>query len=209
MKLHRVGGFAAIVSVCAYAALRQWSILTQRQLGDLSDPAKAIAAYLASPIYLHISALLLMACYVLFLVTTFALYERMRTGAPWLTRLMLIAASIAAVVGITEGVVLVAVVRRLAVSTYMAHSAIINGLYMIGGWAYLFVGCSIVKTRAFARILGWLFVLTGILWIPRFMLPQLGMLPAFLSCVAVIWVGIELIRQKWTQPAAKEMGVSR
>jgi hypothetical protein len=79
-----------------------------------------------------------------------------------------------------------------------------------GGWAFLLLGCAILKTRSFSRILGWLFLFAGIGRILH-TIPQLLVLGAIegpLYFVAIFWIGIALLRQKQPQPAAKAMAAS-
>jgi len=104
-------------------------------------------------------------------------------------------------------------VPMMDLSAFTAFGAILNGLHFAGGhasgWACLFVGCAILASRSFSRVPGWLFVATGILWVPAFFLIQLGFrytIPVFILtlCVATLWIGVSMLRQKQLRPAAAE-----
>jgi hypothetical protein len=80
-------------------------ILSQRRFGDVSDPVKIMAAYSTAPGYGQAIAVLSIICYILLLIWVFALHERMKADAPYLTRAMLIAMSAAATAYIAWAVV--------------------------------------------------------------------------------------------------------
>ncbi len=151
------------------------------------------------------------------------LHERMQANAVYLTRIMLIAASASLVVGVTALIGLLmgggmVIAPEKDVSAFRALSAMGISLGIMVhhtlGWAYFLIGCAVLKTRSFSRILGWLFIFAGIVWIPTFMVPQLlriSQLPVIagiLAVVATVWIGIALLRQKRPQPAPKEMAAS-
>jgi hypothetical protein len=217
MKLQRLGGYAAIAAVCADIAAFVPTILIQRRFGDVSDPVKIMAAYSAAPGYGQAIALLLIICYILLLIWVFALHEHMKADAPYLTRAMLIAMSAAAAAIIAWSVVWIKGIGIIApardISAYRAFDAITTGILVMGGhlsgWTCMLIGCAILRTRALSRIPGWLIFLTGVLWIPRFMVPQIGLIVDPLSLIACVWVGIALIRQKQSQPGFKEMAASK
>jgi hypothetical protein len=217
MKLQRLGGYAALASVCAYLAAVLLSMITLDHLGDLTDPAKMMKATSAAPGNLYAGYLLMVASYIFLLIMTLALHERMQSGAPYLSRLLVISASAATLMQFTEAIVFIRQAAIIAqtqdISAWRALTAITDGLHFTAGhlcaWTVLILGCAILRTRALSRILGWVLFVTGILWLPRFAVPQLGLVPALLSCVGAIWTGIALIRQKRIQPAANERAVSR
>jgi hypothetical protein len=163
-----------------------------------------------------------MVCYILLLIAVFALHDRMQTDAPRLTRIMLIAASASAVMGITESIVWTiggsVVLPMKDVSAYRAYLAVAEGLHFVGGhafaWTCLFAGCAILSTRAYSRGLGWILLVTGIIWIPNFFLVGIGFglitpIIDLLCCICGIYLGIALLRQKLPQPASMEMAASR
>ena len=217
MKLQKLGGYAAIAGVCVDIAAYVPIILSQRRFGDVSDPVKIMAAYSTAPGYGQAIAVLSIICYILLLIWVFALHERMKADAPYLTRAMLIAMSAAAAAYITWAVVWIKgigiIVPSGDISAYRAFDAITTGILVttghLSGWTCLLIGCAILRTRALSRIPGWLILLTGILWIPRFMVPQIGLIVDPLSLTACVWVGIALIRQKQPQPVSKIMEASR
>ncbi len=221
MTLQRLGGYAAIVGLFGYM-VEVALVANIRPLGDWSDPAKMMAALSAAPAKFYLYALLWMAGYILVLIMIFALHERMQGNAPYLTRLMLIAASISTAMAIAETVInlksVAMIISQQDISAFRACWAVTQGLHWAEGhacaWAFLFFGCAALKTRAFSRILGWLFLLTGILWIPQFFFIQIGFIllwpiTGLLGGVAIVWIGVALLRQKQPQPASTEMAASR
>ena len=212
MKLQRFGGYAALASVCAYLAAVLLFIVTLDQLGDRTDPVKMMEATSTAPGNLYAGNLLMVASYILFLIMALALHERMQSNAPYLTRLLVISASAATLMQLTEAIVFIKQAAIIAqtqdISAWRALRAITDGLHFTAGhlcaWTVLISGCAILRTRALSRVLGWVLFVTGILWLPRFAVPQLGLVPALLSCVGAIWTGIALLRGKQPQPAPKE-----
>jgi hypothetical protein len=147
----------------------------------------------------------------------------MQANAPYLTRLMLIAASTSAAMTIAESIINLKSIKMIIpqqdISAFRACWAVNLGLdsaaFHALAWASLFLGCAVLKTRAFSRVLGWLFFLVGILWIPNFFLVQIGFargsyrIGLLSFCVAIVWIGIALLRQKQSQPSANETAASR
>jgi hypothetical protein len=102
------------------------------------------------------------------------------------------------------------------VSAFRALLAMVMSLvylvYHTHGWACLLLGCAVLKTRSFSRILGWLFVFIGIVQIPTTIVPQLArgnLIAILLSGLGTGWIGIALLRQKQPQPALKELAASK
>ena len=200
MKLQKIGGYSAIAAICAYVV----SAYIYNRFGLHGDPVQAMDAYSAVPVLSSAGLLFLTAAYILCLVYFLALHERMHVDAPYLTRVMLIAASVAAAFGIIETIVWVKGMQQIAptrdVSAYNAFNAIFLGLHNADahaiGWAILFGGWAILKTRAFSRILGSLSLAAGLLWIPAFIISHIADIATYLLCAASIWIGIELLRKK-------------
>jgi hypothetical protein len=191
---------------------------------DLMDASKTMAAFSAEPSHFLLLELLYFTLSILGFVMFLALHERMQADAVYLTRIMLIAASVstAAAISVTIGLLMGGgiMVPAQDVSAFRALGAMCLSLAYVGyhthGWAVLLMGCAVLKTRSFSRILGWLFIFAGIVWIPTtIILPlsqfsqRLFIAAALLSVVATVWIGIALLRQKQPQPAAKEMAASR
>jgi hypothetical protein len=214
MKLQKLGGCAAIASVCIPFVIV--FLIAQSVRSPLNnDPMKWMAAYSAAPAYFVAIGLLFIIWLILGLITALALYERMQARAPILTRLMLIGASACTVIVTMYSVISIVGMRMIAptrdVSAFRASLAITTGLQITVGvlsaWNCLFIGCAILKTRSLSRVLGWLYLLTFILWMLHFMHSH-GM-QFVLLIIASVWTGIALLRQKQPQPAAKEMAASR
>jgi hypothetical protein len=211
MKLQKLGGYAAFASVLV-VILIGFCEFRINQFGNLSDPAKAMVAVLAVPNVFYIFNLIIILGRILDLVVRFALYERMQAGAPNLTRAMLIAASAVTVIAIADSMIAFANIRLIHqiqdVSVYRAWDMINTGLnYAIGhagAWAGLFAGCAILRTRAFSRILGVLILLSLLLGISKFIVPQFEVVGIVLDFIATIWIGIALLRK---QPRLEIMGI--
>ena len=216
MKLQKLGGYAAFASICAYLAVVLIFTLTLDHFGDLNDPVKMMEAMSAAPGNFYAGHLLMAVSYIFSLILALALHERMQSSAPYLTRLLVIATSAATVMQIAEAVIFIRQAATIAqtqdISTWKVFSAITDGLHFTAGhlcaWTVLLSGCAILRTRALSRTLGWLLLITGILWLPRFAVPKLGLIPALLSCVGGVWTGIALLRQKQHQSANREMAAA-
>jgi hypothetical protein len=218
MKLQRLGGYAIFASWIAFIAYVKFAS------GVFIQPitTKTMAALSSARTEFYLCALFFLISYVLFLVPYAALHERMRADAPCLTRLMLIAASTATVIAIAESTILLKcfgmIIIQQDISAFRACLAVGNGLWFAVnhacGWATLFAGCAILKTRAFSRIVGVLSILSGIVWIPSPFVVEIGFsfigpIIYALSGIGSIWIGIEMIRQKQFQPESKIMAASR
>ena len=85
-------------------------------------------------------------------------------------------------------------------AAYRTVDAIAGGLIFTTahfyGWAFLLMGCAIIRTRAFSSILGWLFVATGLFGLLGFIYLPLTAVFLLMICVVSIWIGIALLRQK-------------
>ncbi len=221
MTLQKLGGYAAIAGLFVYMVVVAL-VVRIRPLGDWSDPAKMIVALSAARSTFYLDVLLWMAGYILSLIMFFALHERMQADAPHLSRIMVIAASASTAMAIAETVInlkcATMIISQQDLSAFRACWAVTQGLHWAEGhacaWAFLFFGCAALKTRAFSRILGRLFLLTGILWIPQFFLIQIEFsllwpVTGLLGGVAIVWIGIALLRQKQPQYASTEMAASR
>jgi len=219
MKLQRLGGYDAIASLCFTIT---YEIMASRG-ADMMDAAKTMAALSTSPVRFVVLFLLVVIVAILAFVVRLALYERMQANAPYLTRVMLIAASASIAVAITGSIVILIggeliIAPTQDVSAFRALTAMIVSLAMMvhhtSGWAQLLIGCAVLKTHSFSRILGWLCLFAGIMWIPITIVPQLLRviqliaIASLLSGVCTIWIGISLLRQKQPQSTAKEMVVT-
>jgi len=221
MKLQKLGGYAAIASQCFLAIFAIMEI----PVADLMDAEKAMAVSSATPahsivLFIIVGIIAVICLFVMFL----ALHERMQADAPYLTLIMLIAASAVVIVGITMLLFTLGgrniIVPAQDVSALRALTAI--GLSMAVmvhhtlGWAYLLLGCAILKTRAFSRILGGMFLFVGVVGITTSIVPQLQLkvismlhvISTLLWVVATVWIGIALIRQKQPESTLREMAAS-
>lgn len=122
---------------------------------------------------------------------------------------MLIAASWATALYMVLAMIFISAITMIIpvkdVSAYRAMDTIITGMTSMSdhawGWAYLLIGCMVLKTNTFSNILGWISILVGVFWIPWFILKPFGLdLIGTISLVpfiiSTIWFGIILLRQK-------------
>jgi len=219
MKLQRLGGYAAIASVCVTLISLALVFLKQMRIGDLNDPIQAMSAMSSSPADFYFNNVLVMVLSILSLIIVFALNERMQADAPNLTRMAIIAASIATALGILTAVARTYAIELIVptndVSAYRAFDAIVTSIWSASGtatgWLGLLIGCAVLKTRAFQKIPAWLIILGSLFWV-RIPFPvnigNIGLISWLLWCVSILWFGIEMLRQKKLEPAAKGIGVS-
>jgi hypothetical protein len=218
MKLQKLGGYVAIVGVCVYIIDVTFAILRLGQFGDLTDPLKTLAAFAAAPADFYAINLLSIIYNILWLVWIYILHERMRTTAPHLTRMALLAASAGTVVAITQASISTKVIGMIIqtndVSAIRATNAVYAGMDILYnhtyGWACLLIGLAILKTRVFSRTPGWLFLLPGILYVLMssypmgFKLLAWGGVVAWIfmlfSLIAIVWLGIAMLREKSPAP---------
>jgi len=219
MKLQKLGGIAAIASMFTYIVYVAY-IRRMHASVDSTDPAQLMAAALASPGAVPVYNILIILYFIFFLVMFLALHERMHTGAPYLSRLMLIAMSAAVAISITETIVNLVGIGMIAptrdLSAFNALWVISVGLLVavqhLTAWAALLLGCTILKSWSFSQGLGRLFVILGILRVPYTILQQSG--PSDLSLMApiilimygtaFIWIAVAMLRQKPSPPADRE-----
>ena len=216
MKLQRLGGYALLASVCVLIFYFVSVVQIQKRIGDLNDPAKAMAAGLAAPNYFYLLSISMTVHFILVFIAFYAIQECMRADAPHLSRISLIAASAGTVLEITSGIIadysIATILPTNDNSACRACFAISDALHLavshVYAWTFLLIGCAILKTRAFSRIVGWLCLITGVLYLPRFMFPQLADITHLLGFVTAVWIGIALLRYKQPRPAAGEMAAS-
>jgi len=221
MKLQRLGGYAAIASVCVYLLFVAVLSLETTSFGDLSDPTKVMAGMSSAPVLPYVSDLLLLVDFILWFIVILALNERMQANAPNLTRIAMIAAAVGTAAGIATAIAqaqaIVAIAPTKDISAYRAFNAMTTSLFAFSshayGWVCLLIGFAVLKTRAFSKAPGWLFILTGIFWV-RIPIPIIhgvaaNAIPWLLYLAGSVWFGVALLRQKQPQPAAKEMAAAR
>jgi len=212
MKLQKLGGYAAIASVCANMAVVVFYILIKKRFGDFIEPVKEMAAVSAAPSYLYTIGWQAIIVSILWLIVFFALHERMQAKAPLLTRIALIAASAGTAISVTYYIIRIKGIGMIFptqdISAYRAWDAIAAGLqsmsYHAYGWAFLLIGCAALRTHAFSQLLGWLVILAGILWLPATGPELMNMIPYNLIAVSFVWIGIALLRQKESQTVPGE-----
>ena len=196
MRLQKLGGWAAILWVCAVVVLVATS---PPGLGSGIDPAKLLAAYQAWPVVGPIGILE----GILSLIVILSLAERMQAKAPTLMRFAVIGASIFAALSITESIVVISSSSSIAplndISANRALGAMLAGLntaeFHAWGWALLLTGCAALRTRSLPKIPGYLILAYGIVAIPQFAVTQLEYLRGgLLFPLSMICLGIVLIR---------------
>jgi hypothetical protein len=216
MKLQRLGGYAAITALFLTIAYELFAIFLKSRTAFTDSPVKGMAAALAIPTEFHVLHLLPIVSSIIGFMWALALHERMQANAPYLTRAMLIAFSVYATMNIAsnfigfESIAVLAPMQDL--SAFTAFISVIGGLHNASnhafGWYVVFIGCAVLKTHAFSRVIGWLFLLEGILLMAERIANVLGLISASASIIAIVWIGIAMIRQKQLQPTAKEIAAA-
>jgi ABC-type Fe3+-siderophore transport system permease subunit len=184
-----------------------------------------MAAVSTAPVHFYAFYVLLIVQFILWQVMFFALHERMQNKAPQLTRIAVIAASAGTALAVTFAVMQAETIRKIVQhivpmqdAAYRVFREISGGLALPAlhfyGWAGLMIGCAIVRTRPFSVIPGWLLVGAGLLEICDFLyawlhLPNIGAVGHLIDCIAAVWIGIALLRQKQPQRALEEMAASK
>jgi hypothetical protein len=188
---------------------------------SFDDPAKFRDAVSAAPMGFYAIALLAVIHFSLFQTMFVALHERMQGKEPQLTRIALIAASAGTAVLVAFGIfyfdnIRIALQQRFPMRVVEAHWTFIAAYMELRmaashfyGWACLLMGLAILRVRPFSTILGWLFIVAGILNISGFMLIYLEAAGHLCAYTAAVWTGIALLRQKQPQSAFEEMAVSK
>jgi heme exporter protein D len=180
-----------------------------------------MAAVSAAPVAFYTLCLLQTIRFTLWQIMFIALYERVQNKTPQLARASLIAASAGAAGLITVAVLYFNTIRIVLqhriqmqdVAAYRAFDAIAGGLIFTTahfyGWAFLLMGCAIIRTRAFSSILGWLLVAAGLFGLLGFIYLPLTAVFLLMICVVSIWTGTAMLRQKQPQSVLEEMAVSK
>jgi hypothetical protein len=208
MKLQRLGGYAAIATVCVLIGHSVLSNLYLRCFEGVRDFDKAFAVAKTALAELAVINLVWIVLIILMLIVFLALHERMQANAPCFTRIALIAASAATAMCVASGFILsdsnTVLLPTPDESVYRALSGIAGCLKRAGGefygWAFLLMGCAVLSTRAFSRVLGCLFLLVGILFIPKELfqggIAIVNPIAALLAAVCFVWLGVVLLREK-------------
>jgi hypothetical protein len=205
VKLQKLGGYSAFASLLTGIAMVLYAVLfLYRRTAYMDSPAKAMAAMLAMPNPFYVLLLLIAVSNIFGFILVLALHERMQADAPYLTRIMLIAASagtamkIAMCIIFFQGIVLLAPTQDL--SAFRAFNSVLLGVDYAADLALalsiVFRGCAILRTHAFSHGIGWLCLLAGIIAIPHFIVPIIGIICILPGGTADVWTGIALLRQK-------------
>jgi hypothetical protein len=216
MKLQRLGGLAALAAMCLGIG---YLFLAASVSFESNDLAKIMAAVSAAQAVFKVLNYLVIGCYFLILLLVVALHERMKADAPNLARIMLIAGTVGSTMQIAEAMIHLKAIEIIIpmqdLSAYRACVTTASGIGSLGlhacGWSALLIGCAILKTRLFPKILGWLFIAGGIATILGFIspFPRLGDIIHSLVMPATIWIGIALLQQKPLQSTVRRMAASK
>mgnify|MGYP001084218672 CR=1 FL=1 len=221
MKIQKLGGYSAIVSVgltiiLLAIALPLASHYGLTEPGAGLDPAKRLAAYSGSPAAMQAMGVLTIVLGILGLFVAVALKARMQAKAPNLMLLLIIAASATSaltIIGVMLGVRGLAAMEKAAdVSMYKPFLVMLSGLGTasdnISGWASLLIGIAAIRTRALPRFVAYVFLVLGILGVIAFTLPSMsGTAPGVIAiiigllyAIATVWLGIVLLRDRQASP---------
>ena len=171
---------------------------------------------MAMPTEFYVLNLLPIVYSIIGFVWALALHQRMQANAPYLTRAMLIAFSAFTAMKIAESFIGFESIAVLApmqdLSAFKAFISVVGGLHNASnhafGWYVVFLGCAVLRTHAFSLVIGWLFLLEGILLMAERIASMLGLISASASVIAIVWIGIAMLRQKPPQSATSEMAAS-
>jgi hypothetical protein len=225
MKLQRLGGYGAIGAAFLFACVIVLMLQLGQRFGSLDDPARFTTAVSTAPVAFYAFYLLLIVQFILWQIMYFALHERMQIKAPQLTRIAVIAASAGTVLAVVFAVMQAETIRKIVQhivpmqeTAFRAFREISGGLALPAlhfyGWAGLLIGLAILRTRPFSATPGWLLVVAGLLEIGDFILawlplPNIGAAAHLIDCVAAVWIGIALLRQKQSQSTSEKMAASK
>ena len=210
MKLQKIGGIASIANAVLTVIFLVILLVVFPRLGlfgpeDSMDPAKGIAAWAASPFTFFSFEIIYVLFAIAGLLVILALRERMQAGAPILTQIALIVTAISCVLwlaaGLVEHAVRLPIVSAKDTSAYRAAMGVYFGLSDGGdhafGWASLVIGLAALKTAKLPRILGYLIILIGLMFILDFLsLSIFAMIGLWLFIIQSVWLGIVLLRTK-------------
>jgi hypothetical protein len=221
MKLQRLGGYSAIASASLFGCVIVLMIQLAIRFGSVNDPTAFMAAVSTAPVVFSTFYVLLIIQFILWQIMYFALHERMQNKAPQLTRIAVIAASAGTALAVTFAVIQAETIRKsfqhmvpMQEAAYPEFHEVGGGLALTAlhfyGWAGLLIGLAIVRTRPFSAIPGWLLVVAGLLEIGDFLfawlpLPNIGAAAHLIDCVAAVWIGIAMLRQKQPPSAWEEI----
>jgi hypothetical protein len=217
MKLQKLGGYAAIASLFLTIAYELFAIFLKSRTAFTDNPVKGMAASLAMPTEFYVLHLLSIVSSIIGFMWALALHERMQAKAPYLTRIMLIAFSVYTTMNIAANFIGFQSIAVLApmqdLSAFTAFMSVMNGLHNASlhafGWYVVFIGCAVLRTHAFSAAIGWLFLLEGILLMAERISPLFGLISASASVIAIVWIGIAMLRDKQPQPAVNMMKASK
>jgi hypothetical protein len=212
MKLQRLGGYASIVQVCLnivmVATANKRHIGGFTGLGDIYNPAKMMPAYQAAPVAFWAYYVMGILTAILTLLIVLALEERMKADAPHLMRLAVISVSAYAALTITamiggffRNALLAGTNDMSAFRAFLVlHELLGNAAISAGGWGFLLIGWTALRTRALPRILSYAMLAFGIMSIVLFAFTvsqvQLGLIVFLLLFLIVfVWLGVVLLRK--------------
>lgn len=209
MKLQKVGGVASIANAVLTVIFLVILLVVFPRLGlfgpdDSMDPAKGIPAWAASPFTFFSVEIVYILYAIAGLLVILALRERMRADAPILTQVALIVTAISCALwlaaGLVEHAVRLPIINARDTSAYRAAMGVFFGLSDGGdhaaGWASLVIGWAALKTAKLPRILGYLIVLVGLMFIFDFLAMVLAMVGLCLLIIQAVWLGVVLLRTK-------------
>lgn len=213
MKLQKVGGFASIIAACVlivWAPLLFVAVRHGIPSGNAFTPERMMAMDVASTVAYHLLSLCETLYGAMLLLVALALQERMRTSAPNLMRLAVIAASVGVAFSLAHGTINSCGYALLAntkdLSAYRAWAVMLtsfsyalnyaaSGVFLLMGWAAL-------RTRALSLVLSCIILVCGVLTVPQVKAGLfLHNLYGLLSIAGLLWLGIVLLRKYKPIPA--------
>ena len=215
MKLQKLGGYSAFALVCTFIVYSFILPFILPTVVDSSGLENLMTVTLNAPGKFCLYNLVKMVFSIFFLITIIALHERMHARVPYLSHIMLIAASAFTAIGIAGTTVNILSIETLVptkdLSAFRACWTVTQGLgnaaHFAAASACLFLGCAILISSSFSRLPGVFLVIQGSLGVLRlplgFFIPIkpsftiiVGGILTIVFCTAFILMGVELLRQK-------------
>lgn len=202
MKLQKLGGYAAILSVMCGTGMNWFYFIDN----DLMN----------NPIKIRLFCILMIIWSIFILITFLVLHERWKDQMPVLMRIMLITGSAGVVLQVACRITIIGGIGLPSEYTAV-FERIVSGFHLASihaiAWASLFLGVAILRMQSFSLILGWLFTAIGVWWIPTHVIPIppelqiLKIIDHLLFGVCFVWIGIAMICNK--QPELIENKITK
>jgi hypothetical protein len=209
MNIQRIGGIGSLVAALLFFfAIAAFFLLFPRfghiGLKDWGDLVKVMAGQALSPGTFLLYNMHLFFWVICFVPLMLALRERLEPGALNLMQIALIGTSISSALWLAAGTIGIKAGFSIAnandISAFRSYLGIYGGLLLAGdfvfGWIILMVGCAGLNTAKLPRILSWLLIVEGIIFIGNLTQDLSTLVGTVLGIITQIWLGIVLLTEK-------------